>query len=179
MFHQILAQSKISTMERTREVFLKKKSIALSSILAHDINCRIIMDRSKEIFEITKIRLGLRFDCELADLLGIKKSTLSQRISRGDFPFFQIRQLLNERQIDANWLEEYEDKMPNTDSSQSMNQESARLKDKDQIIQIQQDYIENLKQQLKELREEHKKKSIPANAPELFHQLNPRTHLIT
>ena len=112
----------------------------------------MVMDRSKEIFEITKRRLGLRFDRELADLLGIKKSTLSQKISRGDFPFFQIRQLLNERQIDMSWLEEYEGKMQKTDFFQSMNQESDRLRDKDQIIQIQQDYIEYLKQQLEELK---------------------------
>jgi transcriptional regulator with XRE-family HTH domain len=111
----------------------------------------MIMDRSKEIFEITKIRLGLRFDRELADLLGIKKSTLSQKISRGDFPFLQIRQLLSERQIDGSWLEEYEGKMQKADSPQSMNKESDRLRDKDQIIQIQQDYIDNLKQQLEEL----------------------------
>ncbi len=112
----------------------------------------MVMDRSKEIFDITKRRLGLRFDRELADLLGIKKSTLSQKISRGDFPFFQIRQLLNERQIDMSWLEEYEGKMQKTDFFQSMNQESDRLRDKDQIIQIQQDYIEYLKQQLEELK---------------------------
>ena len=117
-----------------------------------------VMNKSKEIFEITKMKLGLRFDRELADLLGIKKSTLSQKISRGDFPFYQIRQLMNERQIDGNWLEEYEGKMQNTDLSPSMNMESERLKDKDQIIQIQQDYIENLKQQLEELKEEQKKK---------------------
>ena len=110
----------------------------------------IIMNRPKEIFEITKRRLGLRFDRELADLLGIKKSTLSQKISRGDFPFHQIRQLLNERQIDVCWLEEYEGKMQKTDSLQSINQESERMKDKDQIIQIQQEYIEYLKQQLEE-----------------------------
>ena len=115
----------------------------------------IIMNRPKEIFEITKRRLGLRFDRELADLLGIKKSTLSQKISRGDFPFHQIRQLLNERQIDVCWLEEHEGKMQKTDSLQSINQESERMKDKDQIIQIQQDYIDNLKQQLEELKEEH------------------------
>ena len=112
----------------------------------------MVMDRSKEIFEITKIRLGLRFDRELADLLGIKKSTLSQKISRGDFPFWQIRQLLNERQIDGSWLEEYEGKMQKVDSPQSMNQESERLRDKDQIIKVQQDYIDNLKQQLEELK---------------------------
>ena len=110
------------------------------------------MNKSKEIFEITKMRLGLRFDCELADLLGIKKSTLSQKISRGDFPFLQIRQLLNERQIDGSWLEEYEGKMQKADPPQSMNQENERLRDKDQIIQIQQDYIDNLKQQLEEIK---------------------------
>ena len=104
------------------------------------------------------MKLGLRFDSKLADLLGIKKSTLSQKISCGDFPFYQICQLMNERQIDGNWLEEYEGKMQNTDLSPSMNMESERLKDKDQIIQIQQDYIENLKQQLEELKEEQKKK---------------------
>ena len=47
--------------------------------------------------------------------------------------------------------------MQNKDLSQSVNLESERLKDKYEIIHIQQDYIENLKQQLEELKEEHKK----------------------
>ena len=42
--------------------------------------------------------------------------------------------------------------MQKADSPQSMNQESERLRDKDQIIKIQQDYIDNLKQQLEELK---------------------------
>ena len=47
--------------------------------------------------------------------------------------------------------------MQNKDLSQSVNLESERLKDKYQIIKIQQDSIENLKQQLEERKEEHKK----------------------
>ena len=101
--------------------------------------------------------MGLRFDYELANLLGIKKSTLSQKISRGDFPFIQVHQLLNQRHIDVNWLERYETEMQNEASSRSMDQKSEHLGDKDQIIQIQQEYIENLKQQLKELKEKQTK----------------------
>ena len=115
------------------------------------------MNKSKEVLEITKIKMGLRFDYELADLLGIKKSTLSQKISRGDFPFFQVHQLLNEHHIDVNWLERYESEMQNEASLRSMSQKSEHLGDKDQIIQIQQEYIENLKQQLKELKEKQTK----------------------
>ena len=66
--------------------------------------------------------------------------------------------------------------MQNKDLSQSVNLESERLKDKYQIIKIQQDSIENLKQQLEKLKEEQKK-LIQANAPKLLHQLNLRTHL--
>ena len=66
--------------------------------------------------------------------------------------------------------------MQNKDLSQSVNLESERLKDKYQIIKIQQDSIENLKQQLEELKEEQKK-LIQANAPKLLHQLNLRAHL--
>ena len=66
--------------------------------------------------------------------------------------------------------------MQNKDLSQSVNLESERLKDKYQIIKIQQDSIENLKQQLEELKEEQTK-LIQANAPKLLHQLNLRTHL--
>ena len=66
--------------------------------------------------------------------------------------------------------------MQNKDLSQSVNLESERLKDKYQIIKIQQDSIENLKQQLEELKAEQKK-LIQANAPKLLHQLNLRTHL--
>ena len=47
--------------------------------------------------------------------------------------------------------------MQNKDLSQSVNLESERLKDKYQIIKIQQDSIGNLKQQLEELKEEQKK----------------------
>ena len=115
------------------------------------------MNKSKEVLEITKIKMGLRFDYELANLLGIKKSTLSQKISRGDFPFIQVHQLLNENHIDVNWLERYESEMQNEASSRSMGQKSEHLGDKDQIIQIQQEYIENLKQQLKELKEKQTK----------------------
>ena len=112
------------------------------------------MKKSKEMLEITKIKLGLNFDYELAVLLGIKKSTLSQKISRGDFPIFHVRQLLNEHQIDVSWLEEYEAEIQDKDSSWPMDQKSKFLEDKDQIVKIQQEYIENLKQQLKELKEE-------------------------
>ena len=115
------------------------------------------MNKSKEVLEITKIKMGLRFDYELANLLGIKKSTLSQKISRGDFPFIQVHRLLNEHHIDVNWLERYESEMQNEASSRSMGQKSEHLGDKDQIIQIQQEYIENLKQQLKELKEKQTK----------------------
>ena len=115
------------------------------------------MNKSKEVLEITKIKMGLRFDYELANLLGIKKSTLSQKISRGDLPFFQVHQLLNELHIDVNWLEKYEGGIQNKASSRSMGQKSEHLGDKDQIIQIQQEYIENLKQQLKELKEKQTK----------------------
>ena len=66
--------------------------------------------------------------------------------------------------------------MQNKDLSQSVNLGSERLKDKYQIIKIQQDSIENLKQQLEKLKEEQKK-LIQANAPKLLHQLNLRTHL--
>ena len=57
--------------------------------------------------------------------------------------------------------------MQNKDLSQSVNLESERLKDKYQVIKIQQDSIENLKQQLEELKEEQKK-LIQANAPNIF-----------
>ena len=123
------------------------------------------MDKSKELFEITKQKFGLRFDRELADLLGIKKSTLSQKISRADFPFFQIRQLLVERGLASDWLDDYEGKMK-PDSSNNMNPDAARLKDKDQIIQIQKEYIETLKEQIEVLKDKHKKKWNPTIAPQ-------------
>lgn len=123
------------------------------------------MDKSKQLFEITKQKFGLRFDRELADLLGIKKSTLSQKISRADFPFFQIRQLLAERGLASDWLDDYEGKMK-SDSSNNMNPDAARLRDKDQIIQIQKEYIETLKEQIEVLKDEHKKKWNPAIAPQ-------------
>ena len=88
------------------------------------------------------------------------RSQLSQKKFREETsPFLQIRQLLNELQIEGSWIEEYEGKMQKADSLQSMNHESERLSDKDTIIQIQQDYIENLKQPLEELKKTRSKVS--------------------
>ena len=132
------------------------------------------MEKSKQLFEITKQKFGLRFDRELADLLGIKKSTLSQKISRADFPFFQIRQLLAERGLASDWLDDYEGKMK-PDSSNNMNPDVARLRDKDQIIQIQKEYIETLKEQINVLKDEHKKKWNPTIAPQWINRSNNLT----
>ena len=44
-----------------------------------------------------------------------------------------------------------------------MNTESEHLRDKDRIIQIQQDYIDNLKQQLEELKRTWNKGELNVN----------------
>jgi transcriptional regulator with XRE-family HTH domain len=129
------------------------------------------MDKSKEIFEITKKKFGLRFDRELGDLLGMKKSTLSQRIGRGDYPFFKVRQLLAEKGLASDWLDSYEKEMNRTDSTNTLHSEVQLLKEKERTINIQQSYIERLEKTIERL-EEDKKKWIPAIAPELINQSN-------
>lgn len=127
------------------------------------------MNKSKELFEITKKKFGLRFDRELADLLGMKKSTLSLRIRRGDYPFFQVRQLLAERGLASDWLYSYEKEMDKTESTNKLNSEVQLLREKERTITIQQSYIERLEKTIERL-EEDKKKWIPTNVPELINQ---------
>jgi len=93
----------------------------------------------KKLIEITKKKLGFKYDREIAEALNMTKSGFSQKISRGDYPFIEIRQLLAERGLASDWLDDYEGKMK-PDSSNNMNPDAARLRDKDQIIQIQKEY---------------------------------------
>ena len=112
---------------------------------------------------MTKEILGFKFDREIADALKLTRSGLSQKIARGDFPFYEIRQLLKNKGYDDSWLNEFEENM-----RQDNQTDSQRLQDKDQIIQIQQNYIEDLKRTIKrmeKMEEEDKKKWIPSNAP--------------
>ena len=125
------------------------------------------MNKSKEVFEITKKKFGLRFDRELADLLGMKKSTLSLRIRRGDYPFFQVRQLLAERGLASDWLNSYEKEMNKTESTNNLNSEVQLLREKERTITIQQSYIERLEKTIERL-EQDKKKWIPTNVPDLI-----------
>ena len=125
------------------------------------------MNKSKEVFEITKKKFGLRFDRELADLLGMKKSTLSLRIQRGDYPFFQVRQLLAERGLASDWLDLYEREMNKTESTNTLSSEVQLLREKERTITIQQSYIERLEKTIERM-EEDKKKWIPTDVPELI-----------
>ena len=118
----------------------------------------------KNLMRMTKEILGFKFDREIADALKLTRSGLSQKISRGDFPFYEIRQLLKNKGCDDSWLNEFETKKMRQDNQT----DSQRLQDKDQIIQIQQNYIEDLKRTIKrmeKMEEEDKKKWIPSNAP--------------
>tara|TARA_R100001079_G_scaffold98237_1_gene62000 strand:+ start:544 stop:960 length:417 start_codon:yes stop_codon:yes gene_type:complete len=138
----------------------------------------MIMDM-KNLMRITKERLGFKFDREIADALKLTRSGLSQKIARGDFPFYEIRQLLKNRGCDDSWLNEFETKKMRQDNSQT---DLQRLQDKDQIIQIQQNYIEDLKrtiERMEKMEEEDKKKWIPRNAPEYINQPSHQTQLGT
>lgn len=130
------------------------------------------MSNSQQLFEITKRKLSIRFDRELAEMLGITKSALSQKQKRRDFPFFEIRQLLQNKGIDVSWLTEYEELM-----RVDQNPVEQRLRDKDQIIQIQQNYIDDLKKTIERMEEEDKKKWIPANAPQILNRSQVETQL--
>ena len=121
----------------------------------------------KQLIEITKKKLGFKYDREIAEALNLTKSGFSQKISRGDFPFSEIRQLLQSRGIDFSWLDQAEIEMNKTESTNTLNSEVQLLREKERTITIQQSYIERLEKTIERL-EEDKKKWIPAIAPELI-----------
>lgn len=132
------------------------------------------MSTNQQLFEITKRKLNIRFDKELAEMLGITKSALSQKQRRGDYPFQQIRQLLKNKGIDESWLNAYENEMNNTENLDSGVQ---LLQEKERLIQIQQNYIDDLKKTIERMEEEDKKKWIPAKAPEYINQPSHQAQL--
>ena len=123
----------------------------------------------KQLIEITKKKLGYRYDREIAEALNLTKSGFSQKISRGDFPFSEIRQLLQNRGIDFSWLDQAETEMNKTESTNTLNSEVQLLQEKERTITIQQSYIKRLEKTIERL-EEDKKKWIPTNVPELINQ---------
>ena len=130
----------------------------------------------KQLIEITKKKLGFKYDREIAEALNLTKSGFSQKISRGDFPFSEIRQLLQSRGIDFSWLDQAEKEMNKTESTNTLNSEVQLLREKERTITIQQSYIERLEKTIERL-EEDKKKWIPTNVPEFINHphnwLNP------
>ena len=123
----------------------------------------------KQLIEITKKKLGLRYDREIAEALNLTKSGFSQKISRGDFPFSEIRQLLKNQNIDSDWLDDAEREMNRTDSTSTFNSEIQLLKEKERTITIQQSYIERLEKTIERL-EEDKKKRNQTIVPEYINQ---------
>ena len=123
----------------------------------------------KQLIEITKKKLGFRYDREIAEALNLTKSGLSQKISRGDFPFFEIRQLLKNQNIETDWLDEAEKEMNRTDSTNTLNSEKQLLQEKERTIKIQQSYIERLEKTIERL-EEDKKKRNQTNVPQWYNQ---------
>ncbi len=121
----------------------------------------------KKLIEITKKKLGFKYDREIAEALKMTKSGFSQKISRGDFPFLEIRELLSERGLESNWLNSYEEEMNRTESPNQLISEVQLLKEKERVITIQQSYIERLEKTIERL-EEDKKKWIPTKVPELI-----------
>ena len=121
----------------------------------------------KQLIEITKKKLGFKYDRQLADALNLTRSGLSQKISRGDIPITEIRQLLQNKGIDFSWLDEAETEMNKTESTNTLNSEVQLLQEKERTITIQQSYIERLEKTIERL-EEDKKKWIPPNVPEFI-----------
>jgi len=124
----------------------------------------------KQLIEITKKKLGLRYDREIAEALNLTKSGFSQKISRGDFPFSEIRQLLKNQNIDSDWLDDAEREMNRTDSTSTFNSEIQLLKEKERTITIQQSYIERLEKTIERLEQEDKKKRNQTIVPEYISQ---------
>ena len=121
----------------------------------------------KQLIEITKKKLGFKYDREIAEALNLTKSGFSQKISRGDFPFSEIRQLLQSRGIDFSWLDQAEKEMNKTESTNTLNSEVQLLREKERTITIQQSYIERLEKTIERL-EEDKKKWIATEVPQLI-----------
>ena len=123
---------------------------------------------SSEILEKAKSLLNLRFDRELADLLGISAAALSERRRKNSIPVEAIKKILLEKSIDTSFLDsEAGSKEMKQDSSITMNQESIRLKD--EVISIQKKYIERLEKTIERL-EEDKKKRNQTIVPEWYNQ---------
>ena len=126
------------------------------------------MVNSSEILEKAKSLLNLRFDRELADLLGISAAALSERRRKNSIPVEAIKKILLEKSIDTSFLDFMAgSKEMKQDSSITMNQESVRLKD--EVISIQKRYIERLEKTIERL-EEDKKKRNQTIVPEYINQ---------
>ena len=126
------------------------------------------MVNSSEILEKAKSLLNLRFDRELADLLGISAAALSERRNKNSRPVDTIKKILLEQSIDTSFLDSEDgSKEMKQDSSITMNQESVRLKD--EVISIQKKYIERLEKTIERL-EEDKKKRNQTNVPQWYNQ---------
>lgn len=126
------------------------------------------MVNSSEMLEKAKRLLNLRFDRELADMLGMSAAALSERRRKNSIPIEAIKKLLLDKSIDTSFLDsEAGSKEMKQDSSHTMNQESIRLKD--EVISIQKKYIERLEKTIERL-EEDKKKRNQTNVPEWYNQ---------
>lgn len=126
------------------------------------------MVNSSEIIEKAKSLLNLRFDRELAEMLGMSSAALSERRRKNSIPIEAIKKILLEKSIDSSFLDsEVGSKEMKTDSSQTMNPESIRLKD--EVISIQKKYIERLEKTIERL-EEDKKKRNQTFVPEWYNQ---------
>ena len=126
------------------------------------------MVNSSEMLEKAKSLLNLRFDRELADMLGMSAAALSERRRKNSIPVESIKKLLLEKSIDTSFLDsEAGSKEMKQDSSLTMNPESIRLKD--EVISIQKKYIERLEKTIERL-EEDKKKRNQTNVPEWYNQ---------
>lgn len=122
-----------------------------------------------DLIDVVKKRLGLRFDRELAEMLGMSGAALSERRRKNSFPVESLRQLLIEKSIDTSFLDSLNKEMK-TDSSNTMSGSLIqRLEDKERIITIQQQYIKNLEKTIG-LLEEDKKKRNQTNVPEYINQ---------
>jgi len=123
---------------------------------------------SSEIIEKAKSLLNLRFDRELAEMLGMSAAALSERRRKNSIPIEAIKKILLEKSIDSSFLDsEGRSKEMKADLSQTMNPESVRLKD--EVISIQKKYIERLEKTIERL-EEDKKKRNQTNVPQWYNQ---------
>ena len=109
-----------------------------------------------QVIEILREKLNITADYKLGEKLDLDKSEIS-RVRKGQSAKNILKKV--EEIYGIELLKEVEAELSNKVSNDFVGFEQRLLSEKDRVINIQQQYINNLERQLKDLREEIKQKS--------------------